>query len=120
MNKKILKLLEQATKKFKEAEAAEQKLSKAVTFVGFEPDDEPRISYFGADGFILIWHGHEVYDWLSLLSDDNSICREQLQFNEDYGIYQSTTLVDGNSIIEIKAKGSLLDRIKKEIGEDKQ
>lgn len=29
-------------------------------------------------------------------------------------------LVDGNSIIEIKAKGSLLDRIKKEIGEDKQ
>lgn len=87
MNKKILKLLEQATKKFKEAEAAEQKLSKAVTFVGFEPDDEPRISYFGADGFILIWHGHEVYDWLSLLSGDNSICREQLQFNEDYGVY---------------------------------
>lgn len=85
MNKKILKLLEQATKKFQEAEAAEQKLSKAVTFVGFEPDDEPRISYFGADGFILIWHGHEVYDWLSLLSGDNSICREQLQFNEDYG-----------------------------------
>lgn len=87
MNKKILKLLEQATKKFQEAEAAEQKLSKAVTFVGFEPEDEPRISYFGADGFILIWHGHEVYDWLSLLSGDNSICREQLQFNEDYGVY---------------------------------
>lgn len=29
-------------------------------------------------------------------------------------------LVDGNSIIEIKAKSSLLDRIKKEIGEYKQ
>ena len=29
-------------------------------------------------------------------------------------------LVEGNPIIEIKAKGSLLDRIKKEIGEDKQ
>lgn len=29
-------------------------------------------------------------------------------------------LVDGNSIIEIKAKGSLLDRIKKEIVEGKQ
>lgn len=87
MNKKILKLLEQATKKFQEAEAAEQKLARAVTYVGFEPDDEPRITYFGADGFILIWHGHEVYDWLSLLSGDNSICREQLQFNEDYGEY---------------------------------
>lgn len=29
-------------------------------------------------------------------------------------------LVDGNPIIEIKAKGSLLDKIKKEIEEDKQ
>lgn len=29
-------------------------------------------------------------------------------------------LVDRNSIIEIKAKGSLLDRIKKEIVEGKQ
>jgi hypothetical protein len=50
MNKKILKLLEQATKKYQEAEAAEQKLTRAVTYVGFEPDDEPRITYFGADG----------------------------------------------------------------------
>lgn len=85
MNKKILKLLEQAAKKYQEAEAAEQKLAGAVTYVGFEPDDEPRITYLGADGFILIWRGHEVYGWLSLLSGDNSICREQLQFNEDYG-----------------------------------
>ena len=29
-------------------------------------------------------------------------------------------LVDGNPIIEIKAKGFLLDKIKKEIEEDKQ
>ena len=29
-------------------------------------------------------------------------------------------LVDENPIIEIKAKGSLLDKIKKEIDEDKQ
>lgn len=91
MNRKILKLLKQATKKYQAAEAAEQELAKAVTYVGFEPEDEPRITYFGADGFILIWHGHEVYDWLSLLSGDNSICREQLKFNEDYGNCYITT-----------------------------
>lgn len=65
MNKKIIKLLEQATKKYQEAEAAEQKLARAVTYVGFEPDDEPRITYFGADYIVFknFWSSGRYFTW---------------------------------------------------------
>ena len=83
MNKKRIKALcKKAEDKYSEAQSAVIDVNSAITFVGFAPGDEPSINYIDGDGLCLYWdhgQGKEIYDWLSLLDDNNCISRGQVE-----------------------------------------